>query len=60
MIKPQSWSSREEALLLVNAYLDGELDAAAAVEIERRMEADATLKADMSASPNCARRSARV
>ena len=46
MIKPQSWSSREEALLLVNAYLDGELDAAAAVEVERRMGADATLKAE--------------
>jgi anti-sigma factor RsiW len=46
MIKPQSWSSREEALLLVNAYLDGELDAAAAVEVERRMDADATLKAE--------------
>jgi anti-sigma factor RsiW len=46
MIKPQAWTSREEALLLINAYLDGELDAGAAVEVERRMEADATLKAE--------------
>jgi len=46
MIKPQSWTSREEALLLINAYLDGELDAAAAVEVERRMGADATLQAE--------------
>ena len=46
MIKPQSWSSREEALLLVNAYVDGELDAAATVEVERRMNADATLRAE--------------
>jgi anti-sigma factor RsiW len=46
MIKPSSWSSREEALLLVNAYLDGELDASTAVEVERRMAADAALKAE--------------
>jgi anti-sigma factor RsiW len=46
MIKPQSWTTREEALLLINAYLDGELDAAAAVEVERRMSADATLQAE--------------
>jgi anti-sigma factor RsiW len=46
MIKPQSWTTREEALLLINAYLDGELDAAAAVEVERRMSADAALEAE--------------
>ncbi len=46
MIKPSSWSSREEALLLVNAYLDGELDASAVLEIEQRMKEDSTLKAE--------------
>ena len=46
MIKPSSWSSREEALLLLNAYLDGELDASAALDVERRMQADAGLKAE--------------
>ena len=46
MIKPKFWSSREDVLLLVNAYLDGELDAAAAIEVERRINADASLKAE--------------
>jgi anti-sigma factor RsiW len=46
MITPPSWSSREEALLLVNAYLDGELDAAAVIDVERRMKADPALKAE--------------
>ena len=46
MIKPPSWVSREEALLLVNAYLDGELDAAGILDVEQRMSADATLKAE--------------
>lgn len=42
----QSWSSREEALLLINAYLDNELDAASALEVERRLQADGHLKAE--------------
>jgi anti-sigma factor RsiW len=44
MIKPPSWSSREEVLLLVSAYFDGELDAATTLEVERRMNADLSLK----------------
>jgi anti-sigma factor RsiW len=46
MNKPASWKSREESLLLLNAYLDNELDAAAMLDVERRMSADATLKAE--------------
>ncbi|WP_045834512.1 anti-sigma factor [Hyphomicrobium sp. 99] len=44
MNKPSSWSSREESLLLLNAYLDNELDAASMLDIERRISTDATLK----------------
>ena len=36
MNKPPSWSSREESVLLLNAYLDNELDAASVLDIERR------------------------
>lgn len=46
MIKPASWSSREESLLLLNAYLDNELDAASVLEVERRLESDAALKSE--------------
>ena len=46
MNKPPSWTSREEALLLLNAYLDNELDAASVLEVERRIGSDATLKAE--------------
>jgi anti-sigma factor RsiW len=46
MITPPTWASREEALLLVNAYLDGEVDAAATLDVERRIATDATLKAE--------------
>lgn len=46
MIKPTSWSSREESLLLLNAYIDDELDAASALDVERRLESDAALKAE--------------
>jgi anti-sigma factor RsiW len=46
MNRPASWASREESLLLINAYLDKELDAAAALDVERRIDADATLKAE--------------
>lgn len=37
--------SRDDDLMLVNAYLDGELDAAAALAFERRMEKDKGLRA---------------
>jgi len=47
MNKPSSWSSREESLLLLNAYLDNELDAASALEVERRIGSDAALKAEL-------------
>jgi len=46
MIKLSAWSSHEEALLLVNAYLDGELDASAVLEVERRLKTDANLRAE--------------
>lgn len=46
MIKPTSWSSREESLLLLNAYIDNELDAASALDFEHRLESDAALKAE--------------
>ena len=46
MNKPSSWTSREEALLLLNAYLDNELDAASVLEVEGRIGSDATLKAE--------------
>ena len=42
MDKSSSWTSREEALLLLNAYLDNELDAASVLEVEgRRLGCDA-------------------
>jgi anti-sigma factor RsiW len=47
MNKPSSWSSREESLLLLNAYLDNELDAASVLEVERRIGTDAALKAEL-------------
>lgn len=46
MIKPSSWSSREESILLLNAYLDHELDAASALEFERRLANDPALSAE--------------
>ena len=46
MIKPTSWSSREESLLLLNAYIDDELDAASVLDVERRLGSDAALKAE--------------
>jgi anti-sigma factor RsiW len=46
MNKPPSWTSREESLLLLNAYLDNELDAASVLDVERRMGSDAALKAE--------------
>ena len=46
MSKPPSWTSREELLLLLNAYLDNELDAASVLDVERRITADPTLKAE--------------
>jgi anti-sigma factor RsiW len=47
MNKPTSWSTREESLLLLNAYLDGELDAASILEVERRIGTDAALQAEL-------------
>ncbi|HEX2842176.1 anti-sigma factor [Hyphomicrobium sp.] len=46
MIKTPSWSSREESILLLNAYLDNELDAASVLDVERRLAADPALKAE--------------
>jgi hypothetical protein len=47
MNKPPAWTSREETLLLLNAYLDNELDAASVLDAERRIGADATRKAEL-------------
>jgi anti-sigma factor RsiW len=47
MNKPPSWASREESLLMLNAYLDNELDAASVLDVERRLAADATLQAEL-------------
>lgn len=44
MSTPTSWASREDAVLLLNAYLDNELDATAVIEMERRLACDAALK----------------
>jgi anti-sigma factor RsiW len=46
MNNPPSWSSREESLLLLNAYLDNELDAASVLDIERRLATDPALSAE--------------
>jgi anti-sigma factor RsiW len=46
MNTPSSWSSREESLLLLNAYLDGELDAASVLNIDRRLATDPALRAE--------------
>ena len=46
MNNPPSWAAREESLLLLNAYLDHELDAAAVLDVERRISAEQTLKAE--------------
>lgn len=46
MIKPPAWSSREESILLLNAYLDNELDAASVLDVERRLAIDAALNAE--------------
>lgn len=43
---PQAWMARENAVLLVNAYLDGELDAAASLQVEQLIADDASLKAE--------------
>jgi anti-sigma factor RsiW len=44
--KPPAWSSREESLLLLNAYLDDELDAASVLDLERRLANDPALRAE--------------
>lgn len=46
MSKPPSWSSREEQLLLLNAYLDNELDASSALHVEQTLAVDPTLRAE--------------
>jgi anti-sigma factor RsiW len=47
MNNPPSWTSREESLLLLNAYLDNELDAASVLDVERRIGSDAALKVEL-------------
>src|SRR5262245_12334964 len=37
---------QDDTVLLLNAYLDGELDAAAGIEMERRLAADPALAAE--------------
>ena len=43
---PQAWMARENAVLLVNAYLDDELDAAASMQVEQMIAQDASLKTE--------------
>jgi anti-sigma factor RsiW len=42
----EAWLDRENAILLVNAYVDGELDAAAALYVERRMREEPALQSE--------------
>jgi anti-sigma factor RsiW len=42
----EAWLDRENAILLVNAYVDGELDAAAALYVERRMHEEPALQSE--------------
>jgi anti-sigma factor RsiW len=46
MTKPNSWSSREQSLLLLNAYLDNELDAASVLDVEQRLASDPALRVE--------------
>lgn len=46
MNTPPSRASREASLLLLNAYLDNELDAASVLDIEQRIASDAALKTE--------------
>ncbi|MBS0234079.1 MAG: anti-sigma factor [Proteobacteria bacterium] len=46
MNSPSSRSSREESLMLLNAYLDDELDAASVLDIERRLADDPALRVE--------------
>jgi anti-sigma factor RsiW len=46
MTKPNSWSSREQSLLLLNAYLDNELDAASVLDVEQRLDSDPALRVE--------------
>lgn len=46
MMKPTSWSSREQSLLLLNAYLDNELDAASVLDLEQRLASDPALRVE--------------
>ena len=48
MNNPPSWTAREKSLLLLNAYIDNELDAASVLDVERRIDSDAALKAELS------------
>lgn len=43
---PQAWMARENAQLLVNAYVDEELDAAASLQVEQMMASNPALKAE--------------
>lgn len=46
MTKPNSWSSREQSLLLLNAYLDNELDAASVLDVVQRLASDPALRVE--------------
>lgn len=46
MKTPEAWMDRENALLLLNALIDGELDAAAALHVERRLREEPALAAE--------------
>jgi anti-sigma factor RsiW len=46
MTKSNSWSSREQSMLLLNAYLDNELDAASVLDVEQQLAADPALRVE--------------
>ena len=46
MTKSNSWLSREPSMLLLNAYLDNELDAASVLDVEQQLAADPALRGE--------------
>ncbi len=46
MTKSNTWSSREQSLLLLNAHIDNELDAASVLDVEQRLASDPALRVE--------------
>ena len=43
---PRAWMTRDNAAMLIGAYLDGELDAAASLQVEQMIDSDPDLTAE--------------